>query len=209
MAFSAEIQDHCAHGAVLPSHAEARRTRRTVETATDWYHTEGTEGTEDDGSSSVTPVPLCAIVVVVSSNVRGLRVTRFLKAEVHDQLEDSGIEPCYQPGITAFARRGNGGSGELILEVLRSLRSLCVSNSPCRRGLEKTITRRTSTPYCVTTVPIRTTWKSRPRTALSVASSSSFQRASGAPLTYQPLPLSASSMPYVFIARRITCTLAG
>jgi hypothetical protein len=30
-------------------------------------------------------------------------------------------------GKTTFARRGNGGNGELILEVLRSLRFLCVS----------------------------------------------------------------------------------
>ena len=51
--------------------------------------------------------------------------------------------------------------------------------------------------------------ESRAFTPPSAASSSSLQRGSGAPLTYQALPLSARSIPYVFIAFRITCTFAG
>src|SRR3954468_17754200 len=68
--------------------------------------------------------------------------------------------------------------------------------------------RRTRT-YCVTTVPIFTTSKSLAFTLRSVASASSLQRGSGAPETYHALPLSASSIPYVFIAFRITCTSGG
>ena len=49
--------------------------------------------------------------------------------------------------------------------------------------------------YWVTIVPIFTTSKSRALTLLSAANSSSLQRGSGAPLTYQALPLSASSIP--------------
>ncbi|MFN8558298.1 MAG: carboxyl transferase domain-containing protein [Dehalococcoidia bacterium] len=60
--------------------------------------------------------------------------------------------------------------------------------------------------YPVAIVPILTTSKSRPLTWRRVASSLSFQRGSGAPLTYQLLPLSATIMPYVFIAWRMTCT---
>jgi hypothetical protein len=57
--------------------------------------------------------------------------------------------------------------------------------------------------YCVVTGPIFTTWKSVPFRLRRVARSSSFQRGSGAPLTYQALPLSASSIPYFFIAATI------
>src|SRR5215470_12370656 len=41
-------------------------------------------------------------------------------------------------------------------------------------------------------------------TLARVAKSSSLQRESGAPLTYQPEPLSASNIPCFIIARRIT-----
>lgn len=62
--------------------------------------------------------------------------------------------------------------------------------------------------YCVTTVPILTTSKSEPLMPFRVFSSESFQRGSGAPLTYQLLPLSARIIPYFFSARRMTC-IAG
>ncbi len=62
--------------------------------------------------------------------------------------------------------------------------------------------------HCVTTVPIFTTSKSEPLSPFSVFSSESFQRGSGAPLTYQLLPLSARIIPYLFSARRMTC-IAG
>src|SRR5207248_2777198 len=49
--------------------------------------------------------------------------------------------------------------------------------------------------YPVTIVPIWTTSKSCPVTRWIVESSSSLQRGSGAPLTYQSLPLSATNIP--------------
>ena len=49
--------------------------------------------------------------------------------------------------------------------------------------------------YPVVSGPIFTTSKSRPRTRRTAASSESLQRGSGAPLTYQSLPLSARNMP--------------
>ena len=57
-------------------------------------------------------------------------------------------------------------------------------------------------------VPIWTTSKFEPLIVFRVLSSSSFQRGSGAPLTNQFEPLSATIIPCFFIARRITC-IAG
>jgi hypothetical protein len=108
---------HCAHG------AETRRTRRTAETTTDWNHTEGTEGTEVLPSYSVTSVPSVCDCCFSFCSPRPPReaVLRTLRAH---STRISGIRPSQK---RKFARRGNGGNGELILAVLRSLRSLCVS----------------------------------------------------------------------------------
>src|SRR5204862_216775 len=58
-------------------------------------------------------------------------------------------------------------------------------------------------------VPILTTSKSLPVNVFSVLRWSSFQRESGAPVKYQPLPLSATIIPYVFMAWRIVRASAG
>src|SRR5262245_9437934 len=51
--------------------------------------------------------------------------------------------------------------------------------------------------------------KFEPRSWPSVCRLSSFQRGSGLPEMYQADPLSASMIPYFFIARRMTCTSGG
>ena len=51
--------------------------------------------------------------------------------------------------------------------------------------------------------------KFEPSSCPSVWRLSLFQRASGLPEMYQAEPLSASMIPYFFMARRITCTSAG
>src|SRR5687767_5667804 len=65
------------------------------------------------------------------------------------------------------------------------------------------------THYYLTTVPIRTTSNTLEGTRLRAPRRSSSHRASGAPVTYHPLPLSARIIPYFFIARRMTWTSAG
>ena len=61
----------------------------------------------------------------------------------------------------------------------------------------------------VTMPSMRTTSNAVLGTVLSVPSRSSSQRGSGAPLMYQPLPLSAMNIPYVLSAVRMTCTSDG
>src|SRR5262249_1729396 len=64
--------------------------------------------------------------------------------------------------------------------------------------------RRSSVPARLTHL---TTSNADDGTLASVASSSSLHLGSGAPLTYQPDPLSATSIPYFIIARRIARTV--
>jgi hypothetical protein len=157
------------------------------------FHTCGGDTTSIEAHDvhPASPIPL-EVNVEQWFTVVGLRFTR-RDSSWYGSRRSMGLDPLEHsrlPRAFVLTREGVEGSGESRATGAPFLYAMLAF--PTTIPLVRVPS---STPHCVTTVPICTTSNALPGTRLSAARFSSLQRESGAPLTYQELPLSARNIP--------------